>query len=153
MNKYFSLAGWILLCEAAGVAGAVFTTSNIPTWYATLTRPELAPPNWVFGPVWTTLYFLMGVAVWLVWRSRGDTKGAMTIFYIQLAFNVAWSWLFFGLQSPLLGLWCIGALWLAIVATIVTSYRHSRVAAYLLVPYLAWVSFASYLNWQLWLLN
>jgi tryptophan-rich sensory protein len=144
---------WVVICEAVGIVGSVFTVSNIPTWYATLVKPELAPPNWIFGPVWTTLYMLMGVAAWLVWRTRGDTRQALTIFGIQLALNLAWSWLFFGLQSPLLGLWCIGAMWLAIVATIVVFYRHSRVAAYLLVPYLAWVSFASYLNYMLFALN
>ncbi len=159
----------LLLPQLAGGIGALFTSSRIPTWYAALEKPALNPPSWVFGPVWTLLFILMGVAAFLVWRrlpGSGIRKQiykftgmhnhitmALALFLFQLFLNTLWSILFFGLQSPGLALLEIAALWLAIVATMLSFYRISRVAAYLLIPYLLWVSFASYLNYAIWSLN
>lgn len=149
--RVLPLLGWIALCELAGVIGSVFTISAIPTWYAGLVKPDVRPPNWVFGPVWTTLYALMGIAGYLVWSKRRGQ--ALRIFGVQLVLNATWSIIFFGLQSPGWALVNIVALWLAIVGTIKEFYRVSKPAAYLLVPYLVWVSFASYLNYSIWVLN
>ncbi len=146
----------ILICEAAGILGAFFTMSQIETWYVTLQMPALSPPNYVFGPVWTTLYALMGVALFLVWREGINTrqvKKALTVFAVQLVLNSLWSIVFFGLHNPLGALVVIVALWLSIVWSMVEFYKVSHAATWLLVPYLAWVSFASYLNAAIWFLN
>ncbi len=140
----------------AGIIGSVFTAPSIPTWYATLVRPEFSPPNWIFAPVWTTLFALMGIAAFLVWNKglkRQDIKIALSMFIIQLVLNTLWSILFFGMQNPGAALIEIVVLWLAILATILTFAKISRVAAWLLVPYIAWVSFAAYLNYSIWILN
>lgn len=139
----------IVICESAGLIGSLFTFSAIPTWYATLNKPFFSPPNFVFGPVWTTLYFLMGVSLYLVWMK----KKSLTIFWIQLFFNVTWSLVFFGLKNPLLAFINIIFLWTAIFLTIKHFFRISKLAAYLLVPYLLWVSFASILNLAIVILN
>lgn len=146
----------ILLSQAAGIIGSVFTMSAIPTWYAALARPELSPPNWVFGPVWTTLYVLMGIAAFLVWRrglERRDVKIALAIFIGQLALNTLWSIIFFGLKNPGAAFIEIIFLWLAILATIIAFAKISKPAAWLLAPYILWVSFAAYLNFAIWRLN
>lgn len=146
----------VLACQLAGGIGAVVTAPAITGWYATLKKPALNPPGWVFGPVWITLYFLMGVAAFLIWRKGLDVKGvraALGIFIIQLVLNSTWSLVFFGLHNPGLALVNIALLWLAIVATIVAFFRLDRRAAYPLIPYLLWVSFASYLNYAIWSLN
>ena len=156
MNTYFSLALSILLSLAAGAIGSVFTYSEIPTWYASLVRPDIAPPNWIFGPVWTTLYILMGTAAWLVWKAdavRTAKRRALLVYALQLALNTLWSFIFFGMHALGLALVEICALWLAIAATIYFFYPISRTAASLLVPYIAWVSFASFLNYTLWMMN
>lgn len=150
-KHWLALAGFVALCEAAGIAGTVFTMQAIPEWYAFLNKPSFSPPNWLFGPVWTLLYFMMGTAAWMVWRRQG--VGALKVFWLQLALNAAWTPLFFGLQNPLAGLVCIALMWLAIVWTIVGFWRVSRPAALLLLPYLAWVSFATALNYAIWTLN
>ncbi|MFC6837364.1 TspO/MBR family protein [Halomarina ordinaria] len=145
----------VLACELVGITAAVFTQTGLSTWYGTLTRPELAPPNWVFGPVWTTLYALMGVAVWLAWRNgtgRARTV-AVSLFVVQLALNFSWSFVFFGAQEILAALAVIVALLVAIVATMAAFWRVDRRAAPLMVPYLAWVAFATYLNYGFWTLN
>lgn len=153
-KDWLPLVGFVALCEAAGLAGAYFTAPAIGGWYATLVQPALTPPSWVFGPVWTALYFLMGIAAFVVWRSASHLRReALLAFFLQLALNVLWSALFFGLQAPLLGFMCIAALWLAIAWTAALFYKISRAAAYLMLPYLAWVTFAAYLNYMLWLLN
>ena len=156
-QNIFKLAGSIILCELAGIIGSVFTVSSIPTWYAALTKPALNPPNWIFGPVWTTLYFLMGVALYLVWTSKRGTepqrKQALWIFFIQLALNTAWSIIFFGLESPGVALIEILIMWSAIAWTIKLFYPLSKLAAYLLIPYILWVSFATYLTYSIWILN
>lgn len=146
----------IVICEAAGIIGSFFTSPSIPTWYAGLEKGALNPPAWVFGPVWTTLYALMGIALFLVWKrgiERKEVKVAIGIFGIQLVLNTLWSIIFFGLHSPGGALVEIAFLWVAILSTIVAFARISKTAAWLLVPYLAWVSFASYLNFSLWFLN
>lgn len=161
-NSFFRLILSIAKTQGAGIIGALFTASAIPAWYATLEKSPLNPPNWVFGPAWTTLYFLMGIAVFLVWSSYAQTpdgeekkkrRNALIIFDTQLALNVLWSILFFGFQSPFFALLEIIVLWSMIVWTIAAFLPISRIAAYLLVPYIAWVSFAAYLNYAIWMLN
>ena len=155
-KEYFQLAVAVAVPLLAGAVGSVFTSPAISGWYAQLARPALSPPNWVFGPVWTTLFLMMGVAAFLVWR-RGlaarAVRVALGVFVAQLVLNVLWSALFFGLRRPDLALAEIAVLWLAIAATILVFRPLSRLAACLLVPYLAWVSFASYLNFAFWRLN
>lgn len=145
------LAASILICELAGVIGSFFTASSIPTWYAALERPDFSPPNWVFAPVWITLYAMMGVSAYLVYET--GKKDALRPFGAQLALNTAWSIVFFGLQSISGGLLVIILLWLAIVWTIIGFLKVSKTAAYLLIPYLLWVSFASVLNYFIFMLN
>lgn len=150
-----ALIGSIVLCLAAGGLGAWATNSEIPTWYAGIAKPSWNPPNWVFGPVWTTLYVLMAVAAWLVWRRDGmrEARGPLTLFAIQLALNTLWSFLFFGLHNPGLAAAEIVLLSATILATTVSFWRRSHWAGALLVPYLAWVSFATVLNFTIWQLN
>ena len=146
----------ILICEGAGWLGSFFTGSSIPNWYATLARPAFNPPNWIFAPVWTVLFLLMGVSLFLVWQkavSGAPVKAAMIIFFIQLALNILWSVLFFGLHNPLLAFVEIIFLWLAILASIIYFYKISLSAAWLLLPYILWVSFAAVLNFFIWRLN
>jgi tryptophan-rich sensory protein len=139
----------ILVCLSAGLIGSLATFPAIPTWYATLTKPSFSPPNWLFGPVWTALYILMGIAMSLIWQK----KKSLNLFLIHLVFNAGWSVVFFGLRSILGGMVVIIILWGLIVAVIGKFYRIDRRAAYLLIPYLVWVSFASVLNFSLLLLN
>ena len=146
----------LIACLAAGAIGSIFTRSAIPTWYATLAKPSFSPPNWLFAPVWTALYILMGVSAFLVWRKGSADKGvrvALIVFLVQLVINVLWSFIFFGMQSPMFGLVVISILWLAILATVILFYRVSRVASVLLWPYLLWVTFATVLNGAVWMLN
>jgi tryptophan-rich sensory protein len=145
-----------LLSNSAGLIGSIFTASSIPTWYATLVKPSFNPPSWVFGPVWTLLYTLMGLAAFLVWK-RGwkklEVKSALLVFGIQLTLNALWSIIFFGMKELGIALGEIALMWLAIVATIRAFARLDRRAAWLLAPYLAWVTFAATLNYALWTLN
>ena len=166
MNNPLKLIIAIVVSELAGIIGSVFTTPSIPGWYAGIVKPALNPPAWVFGPVWTTLFALMGIAAFLVWNSppsdkstdgrgglaRRDVKIALGIFIGQLVLNTLWSIIFFGLQSPGGALIEIVFLWLAILATIVAFYKISKPAAWLLAPYLLWVTFAAYLNYAIWVL-
>lgn len=149
MRKLSLFVGTILLCEAVGLAGSLFTFSAIPTWYVLLQKPSFAPPSWIFGPVWTILYAFLGLSLALVlqndWK-RSATLSAIKVFGLQLVLNFLWSLLFFGLKSPVLGLIDIVLLWLSILWTIVLFFRLSRWSAYLLVPYFLWVSFAAILN-------
>lgn len=134
--------------ELAGIIGSVFTAPSISTWYAGLVKPALNPPAWVFAPVWTTLFALMGIALWLAWSRRN-----IRIFAVQLALNVLWSFLFFGQHRPGWALIDIVLLLAAIIWTMVAFSKTSKAAAWFLAPYLLWVSFASYLNYALWALN
>jgi benzodiazapine receptor len=156
LSSVIKLVISILASFAAGGIGSLFTFRVIPTWYAELKKPPYTPPNWVFGPVWTTLYVLMGISVFLVWRNGLAINGALlafTLFWIQLAFNAIWSVIFFGMKSKGGGVIIIVVLWLLILATMVASFRVSGWAGALLVPYIIWVSIASYLNIGVWLLN
>jgi benzodiazapine receptor len=151
-QHYGMLFVFIGLCFSAAGTGVFFPPDE---WYATLTRPEFAPPNWVFGPVWTILYLMIAVSGWLVWKSAAFnvTRPALTVFAVQLVLNSAWTAIFFGWHRPGLALIEMCVLWLSIVATIMLFRRHSKIAANLLTPYLAWVSFAMLLNYGFWRLN
>ena len=154
-QNLIALIAALAICFGASAIGALLTEPNLP-WYETLERPGFAPPNSVFPVVWTILYAMMAVAVWLFWRSKGsaeDRKLGLICFGIQLGLNVAWSFAFFWLQSPASGLIVILLLFVAITATIVLFARSSRSAALLLVPYLLWVCFAAALNFAFWFLN
>lgn len=156
MNKFLKFIAAILICEGVGFISTPFTIAAIPTWYATLHKPFFSPPNWVFAPVWTCLYFLMGVAAYLVWKKglkKKEVKEALKFFLIQLVLNFAWSLFFFGLHAPLLAFIEIVILWLAIFVTIKKFHPLVPFAAYLLVPYLFWVSFAAILNLSIFILN
>lgn len=146
----------IIICQLAGLIGSIFTSQSIPTWYASLKKPAFNPPNWLFGPVWTALFLLMGIALFLVWQKGigfPQVKIALIVFGIQLIFNILWSILFFGLRSPITGFIEIIILWILILLTILVFYPISKTASLLLLPYLLWVSFASILNFSLWRLN
>lgn len=146
----------VIGCELVGILGTPFTAAAIPTWYATLNKPFFAPPNWLFGPAWTLLYFLMGISFYLIWKQNSKSKEAKTakkFFLAQLFLNFIWSPIFFGLRSPLLGLIIIIILWAFIIATIRKFYPLSKWAAYLLIPYLLWVIFATSLNGAILFLN
>lgn len=138
----------IAICFAAAGLGGLVTTPHIPGWYATLAKPTWNPPAWIFGPVWSLLYLMMAVAVWLVWRQAGiaAAKLPLGLFAVQLTLNSLWSVLFFGLHSPGAAAAEILLLWAAILATLITFWQRSKLAGWLLVPYLAWVSFAAVLN-------
>jgi len=156
MRDIVKLAVCVIVCEGAGFIGSIFTAPNVPGWYASLAKPLFTPPSWLFAPVWTALYLLMGISVFLVWRrglAESRVKAALAVFAAQLVLNVLWSFAFFGRQSPLAGLWVIAALWIMIVATIVSFSRVSAPAAILLAPYILWVSFAAVLNAELFRLN
>lgn len=149
---WLSLAGWLLVSFAPGLSGTLFQPG---AWYTQLAKPPLTPPGTVIGTVWLMLYALMGVAVWLVWRQRGFSGAAtaLTFFIVQLAANAVWSWLFFGLQLPLAALLELVILWLLVLGTLVLFWRIRPLAGILLLPYLAWTSFAAYLNLGVWWLN
>lgn len=157
----FRIADWLVLaafvvgCLAVGWIGSLFTAPQIDTWYADIEKPAFTPPGAVFGPVWTILYAVMGVAAWLVWRRRHVAAVGipLALFAGQLALNFAWSPVFFGMENPAAGLAIIIPLWFAIVATIAAFAPVQRWAAALLVPYLAWVTFATALNFEIWRLN
>jgi translocator protein len=152
MRTWLVLFGFVALCVGAGLAASFATMQSVVEWYPTLQKPSWTPPNWLFGPMWTLLYILMAVAAWLVWRS-GNARTALLLFFGQLFLNIAWSFLFFGARSPVLGLLDIVMLWLAIAATIFAFSMRSRLAAFLMVPYLCWVSLATALNAAIVMLN
>ncbi len=145
----------IVVCEGAGGIGAIFTRDAIPTWYAGLKKPAFTPPNSVFGPIWITLYLLMAIAVFLVWREglSGGVRIAFITFWVQLVLNVLWSAVFFGLRSAFGGVIVILLLWMAIVTTIVEFFGVNQIAGGLLIPYIVWVTVAANLNMRIWLLN
>lgn len=150
------LIGSIVICQGAGLIGSVFTFSEIPTWYATLTKPSFNPPSWIFGPVWITLYTLMAIALYLIWQKgigRGEVRRAVVLFGIQLVLNSLWSIIFFGVKDLFLALLEILVLLGFILAAMAQFYRIDKKAGYLLLPYLAWSSFATYLTFSIWVLN
>ena len=146
----------VLICEGVGLLAAWVTQTSVTTWYPTLTKPGFTPPNWLFGPVWTALYAMMGVAAALVWQRRSEPtvrRGALVLFGVQLVLNGAWSFAFFGAQSPSLGLVVIAALWVVLAGTTERFFRVRAAAGWLLVPYLLWVTYAGALNLSIWMLN
>ncbi len=146
----------LIICQLAGFVGSLFTTPSIPIWYAALEKPSFTPPNWVFSPVWISLFVLMGISLFLVWQKSfhyPGVSGAMLWFGIQLFLNMLWSILFFGLKSPFFAFVGIIFLWVAIFLTLIKSFKVSRLASVLLVPYICWVSFAAILNFAIWNLN
>ena len=151
-RAWLGLPAWLLLPFAAAAVGTRFMPG---AWYASLAKPAWNPPNWIFGPVWTLLYILMGVAAWLVWRRAGwrGARLALSLFVVQLVLNALWSYLFFGLHRPDLAFVDIVALWAVILMTTVLFWRQLRLAGLLMLPYLAWVGFASVLNFAIWRMN
>ena len=146
----------IIICQAIGGIGSIFTAPSIPTWYASLAKPWFTPPNWVFAPVWITLFLLMGISMYLIWEKgigKKNVKVALSVFGAQLVLNAIWSILFFGLQSPFYAFIEIIILWIAILATIISFYKISRPAGIILIPYIVWVTIASSLNYYIWILN
>jgi len=146
---------WIALSLLAGVIGSLFTAHSVTTWYVALAKPSWTPPSWLFGPVWTVLYLLMGLAAWLVWRKGGFAAATapLALFLVQLALNTTWPILFFGLRRPGLAFGEIVLLWCFILATTIAFWCRRPAAAYLMLPYLGWVSFALALNLSIWRLN
>lgn len=156
MKQPLKLAISVLTCELVGIISTPFTINAIDTWYKFLNKPFFSPPNWLFGPVWTLLYALMGIAAYLIWIKgvqNKKVKTAMILFLIQLALNFKWSVVFFGLHAPLLALFEIVLLWFVILITMLKFHELSKYAGYLLFPYLVWVSFATLLNFSIVILN
>ena len=155
MNDALGLIAAVLICALAAVVGGVATAGAVRTWYPTLRTPSWNPPARLFGPVWSALYLMMAIAVWLVWRTRDATNVgvALGLFAVQLALNVLWSVLFFGLRRPGGALLDIGILWIAILATVVVFWPIDPIGSALLLPYLAWVTFAAALNGSILRLN
>lgn len=146
----------IIICQSAGIIGSVFTVKSITTWYDTLNKPVFNPPNWLFGPVWLMLYTMMGISLYLIWQKRktnGAVRFSLWIFAVHLALNAMWTLIFFGAKLLLPAFMEIVLLWIMIIITIYLFGRISKPAGLLLVPYLLWVSFASILNFSIWLLN
>lgn len=157
MNKYTRIATLAITCVAAGYLSGLATQSSVDTWFQTLKKPSFNPPDWLFAPVWTTLYVMMGIAGGLVWsrieREKDTVKKALLFFAIQLALNVLWSFLFFGMRNPFIAFIEIILLWLMIYETYAKFAKIDKVAGYLFIPYLLWVSFATVLNASIWWLN
>jgi tryptophan-rich sensory protein len=155
-GKFFieaaKVSGYILLCLLAGVIGSVFTTTGPGSWYAELTKPSFNPPNWIFGPVWTTLYILIGISLYLAIKNKVNLR-AKLVFTAQLLLNTVWTILFFGFEKIGLALIEIIMLWAFILWNIILFYKKSKAAAYLLIPYLLWVSFATILTLAIYILN
>jgi benzodiazapine receptor len=153
--KWLELFGLILLCEGVGVLGGLWTGLEIPRWYRTLTKPSFNPPSWIFAPVWTTLYLFMAIAFWLVIESPTSPARilGLSLFLVQLALNLAWSWIFFRKHAIGAAAIEVALLWCFIAATTVAFSQVSATAAFLMAPYWAWVTFASILNAAIWRLN
>ncbi len=146
----------IAVCQLAGVIGTIFSVPAIKNWYSFLEKPSFSPPNWLFGPVWIILFFLMGISLFLVWKrglNNNEYKNAIYAFALQLILNIQWSVIFFGLKSPGVAFLEILLLWSAILYAIIIFYRISKYAVFLLLPYIFWVSFAAVLNFFIWQLN
>lgn len=154
MKNWLKLLISIILPQIAGGLGALVTISSVGSWYQTIEKPSFNPPSWIFGPTWTLLYIMMGVSLYLIWKSNHPfKKKALWLFGIQLFLNAIWSPVFFGLESPILGLIVIIPLWVMILVCIRAFFPIDKWASYLLIPYLLWVSFATVLNASIWYLN
>jgi len=164
MNKKYILAliFFLFITFLAAFLGNFFTVSSIPTWYASLNKPSFSPPNWLFGPAWTVLYVLMAVSAFLIWSSyakatdgqaKKEIKTALTFYFIQLVFNALWSVIFFGLKNPAWAFFEILILWILILIITLKFYKIRKVAGFLFIPYILWVSFATILNFAVWQLN
>lgn len=156
IQSYPKLAAAILFCVILGSLGSIVTITGPGSWYSSLEKPFFAPPNWLFAPMWITLFVLMGIALYLIWESgteRRDVQIALGIFGLQFLLNVLWSFLFFGMKSPLLGFIDILLLWVMILLTIRAFYQVKKSAAYFLIPYIAWVTLASALNGAIYFMN
>jgi translocator protein len=156
VNNGVKLVISLAACISVGLIGSILTRGSISTWYTFLQKPAFSPPNWVYAPVWFLLYILMGISAFLVWRmgmKQFHVREGLVIFLIQLILNTFWSFAFFGLKSTIAGLLVIVPLWTAILLTIINFYRISRTASLLLLPYILWVSFATALNFSIYLLN
>jgi len=156
LNSVVKIIISIFACFTAAAIGSLFTFKAIPTWYPGLKKPRYTPPNRVFGPVWTILYILMGISVYLIWQKGLSADGVLPVFilfWVQLLFNAFWSIIFFGMKSKGGGVVIIIVLWLLILATIITSFQNSVLSGILLIPYILWVSVATYLNVGIWWLN
>ncbi|HCF03959.1 TspO/MBR family protein [Flavobacterium sp.] len=157
MNKISRIAIVVIICLAVGYLSGMVTRASITTWYPTLVKPSFNPPNWIFAPVWTSLYVMMGVAAGLIWNQITTKKAAVTkalqFFTIQLVLNALWSYLFFGLHNLMLATIEVVLLWLMIFETYSQFAKINKTASYLMLPYLAWVSFASVLTASIWWLN
>lgn len=151
--SWFKLGVSILITEGAGAIGSLFTFEAIPTWYASLNKSPITPPNWLFAPMWLTLFLLMGLALYIIWNNNEKQNLAFSLFAIQLVLNVFWSFLFFGQKQILFGAIEIVFLWYFILATVIEFRTSSKVASYLLFPYLAWVTVATVLNVSILWLN
>ena len=151
-----ALMTFIILVQITGIIGGIFTAKSVSTWYVSLNKPSFQPPNWIFGPVWVFLYFLIGISGFLVWsmrRKQGKNQSPLVIFIFQLILNGLWSFLFFALRNPFVAFIDICFLWITIVVMIIIFYRVSRISAFLMFPYILWVTFAAILNYSLWQLN
>lgn len=148
MRRYLGLAGFLVLTLGTGFAGRIATRASVDTWYQSLAKPPLNPPDWLFAPVWTALFVLMAIAAWRVWLTLPGPgrRIALAVFVLQLALNLGWSIVFFGLQLPAVALAFLVALFLAVLADTILFDRRDRLAAALMLPYLAWLGFAGYLN-------
>ena len=157
MNKFLKIAILVATCVSVGFLSSIATQSSVNTWFPTLEKPFFNPPAYLFAPVWTTLYVMMGIAAGIVWGKidimRQQVSSALVFFAIQLGLNALWSILFFGLQNPLLAMIEIVILWLMIYETIIKFNKIDKIATYLLIPYILWVSFATILNASIWWLN
>lgn len=154
MKRWIKLLQFLLASFGAGFVGTFATQRGLEFWYQTLNKPSWNPPNWLFAPVWTILYALMGVAAWQVWESHEcPRKPALTLFYVQLVFNALWTWLFFGWQRLAPAFGEIVLLWVAILVTMIWFFKVRRSAGWMLTPYVAWVTFAACLNFAIWRLN
>ena len=146
----------IILCQFTGIIGSIATIPAIPSWYASLIKPPFNPPSWIFGPVWTILYTIMGISLYLIWQkgiNKKQVKEAVKFFYLQLIFNSFWSIIFFGLKNPFAAFVEIIILLILIAFVIIKFYKINKIAAFLLVPYLIWSSFATLLTYNIWILN
>lgn len=154
--KILQLVVAILIAQSAGIIGSIFTAPAIPEWYAQLEKPDFQPPDWIFGPVWVTLYTLIGIASYVIWRKRAEKPAAgkaLFVYALHLSVNALWPVLFFGLREPGWAMVGIVLLWVMIAWVMQLFYRVDRRAAYLMIPYLLWVSYAALLNYAIWQMN